>query len=88
MKYSDVKDQSVAELSKKKAALTNDLFVAKMKNSLGQLGNPIEIRFLRKDLARLNTALTAAVKSEAKSAPKATKTVKKAAPKKTRKAVR
>lgn len=96
MKYTDVKDHSAAELLKKKASLTNDYFVAKMKNSLGQLGNPIEIRFMRKDLARLNTALTAALKTEVKAAPKVAKapkaagtakTVKKAAPKKTKKVV-
>jgi large subunit ribosomal protein L29 len=57
MKYQDVKDLSVAEMKKKKKALTQDMFEAKMKNSLGQLSNPLEIRGLRRDLARLNTAL-------------------------------
>ncbi len=57
MKYQDVKDLSVTELKKKKKALTQDIFEAKMKNSLGQLSNPLEIRGLRRDLARLNTAL-------------------------------
>lgn len=57
MKYTDIKDLSASELKKKKAALTADLFSAKMKNQLGQLGNPLEIRKLRKDLARINTAM-------------------------------
>ncbi len=57
MKYADVKDLSATELKKKKTALTQDIFEAKMKNQLGQLGNPLEIRKLRKDLARINTAL-------------------------------
>jgi large subunit ribosomal protein L29 len=57
MKYADMKDLSATELKKKKAAVTQDIFEAKMKNGLGQLGNPLEIRKLRKDLARLNTAL-------------------------------
>lgn len=57
MKYNDVKDLSAAELKKKKATLATDLFDAKMKNTLGQLGNPLEIRKIRKDLARINTAL-------------------------------
>lgn len=57
MKFNDVKDLSAPELKKKKAALTQDLFEAKMKNQLGQLGNPLEIRKIRKDLARINTAL-------------------------------
>ena len=57
MKYTDVKDLSATELKKKKASLTQDIFEARMKNQLGQLGNPLEIRKLRKDLARVNTAL-------------------------------
>ncbi len=57
MKFADVKDMSATELKKKKATLTSDLFDAKMKNQLGQLGNPLEIRKIRKNLARVNTAL-------------------------------
>ncbi|MCE3009326.1 MAG: 50S ribosomal protein L29 [Proteobacteria bacterium] len=59
MKFSDVKDLSLSELKKKKAAMTQELFEAKMKNELGQLSNPLVIRFLRKDIAKLNTALAA-----------------------------
>ena len=57
MEYTELKDLSATELKKKKAAVTEQLFTAKMKNNLGQLGNPLEIRFLRKDLARVCTAL-------------------------------
>ncbi len=57
MKYTDVKEMSVVELRKKRSSLKGELFEARMKNQLGQLGNPLEIRHIRKDLARLNTAL-------------------------------
>lgn len=57
MKYAEVKDLSAADLKKKKAALTHDLFETKMKNQIGQLGNPLEIRQIRKNIARLNTAI-------------------------------
>ena len=57
MKYTEIKDMSVTELKKKKASLTQDVFDMKIKNQLGQLSNPIQIRDLRKDLARVNTAL-------------------------------
>ena len=57
MKYTEIKDLSAVELKKKKASLTQDMFEANIKNSLGQLGNPLEIRKLRKNLARINTAL-------------------------------
>ncbi|PIS10316.1 MAG: 50S ribosomal protein L29 [Bdellovibrio sp. CG10_big_fil_rev_8_21_14_0_10_47_8] len=57
MVYSDIKDLSVAELKKKKASLVQDLFDARVKNQIGQLSNPLEIRKMRKDLARVNTAM-------------------------------
>ena len=57
MKYADLKDMSQVELKKKKAALRNEMFEMKMKNQLGQLSNPVSIRGVRKDLARIETAL-------------------------------
>lgn len=57
MKFSEIKDLSVVELKKKRAALSKELFDAKIKNSIGQLGNALEIRQLRRDIARLNTAI-------------------------------
>ncbi|PWU13777.1 MAG: 50S ribosomal protein L29 [Bdellovibrio sp.] len=58
MKFANVKDLSVQELVKKRDELRAEVFHARMKNSLGQLANPVQIRILRKDLARLETALT------------------------------
>jgi len=95
MKYADVTQLGVSELTKKKDSLVAELFQAKMKNSTGQLGNPVQIRYLRKDLARVETALSvkaaagetpAPVEAKApkkKAAPKAP--AKKAAAKKTAK---
>ncbi len=57
MKYSEIKDLSLVELKKKRSGLSQDLFNARMKNSVGQLANPIEIRKLRKDIAKINTAI-------------------------------
>lgn len=57
MKFTEIKDMSVAELKKKRGTLTEELFQAKIKNTIGQLSNPIEIRKLRRDIARINTAL-------------------------------
>lgn len=57
MKYTEVKDLSVAELKKKRAVLSKDLFDAQVKNSIGQLANPLEIRKIRRNIARLNTAI-------------------------------
>ena len=88
MKFAEIKDLSLVELKKKLQSISDDLFTAKMKNSLGQLGNPLEIRFLRKDFARLKTAWTKAMAAGPKAAAPAkakvkakTKTVKRPAKK-------
>ncbi|MFZ4403435.1 MAG: 50S ribosomal protein L29 [Pseudobdellovibrionaceae bacterium] len=57
MKFAEIKDLSVVELKKKRSALSQNLFEAKMKNSIGQLSNTSEITKLRKDIAQINTAI-------------------------------
>ena len=64
MKYTEFKDLSVVELRKKRTVLSQDLLKAKMKNTIGQMSNPLEIRQLRKDIAKLNTALTLKMKGQ------------------------
>lgn len=62
MKFKDIKNLSVPELRKKKKEITENLFQAKMKNSLGQLGSPTQIRAMRRSLAKIETALKQAKK--------------------------
>lgn len=57
MKFSDIRDLGKTELLKKKNELQADLFQANMKNTMGQLSNPVQIRFIRRDLAKIETAL-------------------------------
>ncbi len=57
MKFEDVKELTSTELRKRILLLRGELFEARMKHSIGQLGNPIELRDKRRDLARLKTAL-------------------------------
>ncbi len=57
MKFTEVKDLSVVELKKKRAVLSEELFQARIKNSIGQLSNPVEIRHLRRSIAKINTAI-------------------------------
>lgn len=60
MKYTDLNEKSVAELNamlKEKKVL---LFTLKQKLKTMQLSNPNEIREVRKDIARINTAINAA----------------------------
>ena len=59
MKYTDIKDKSVAELNallKEKKVL---LFTLRQKLKTMQLSNPNEIRAVRKEIAQINTALSA-----------------------------
>jgi large subunit ribosomal protein L29 len=57
MKFVEIKDLTSDELRKKHTQLRDELFEAKMKHSLGQVGNPIEIRERRRDIARVLTAI-------------------------------
>ena len=59
MKYTDIKDKSVAELNallKEKKVL---LFTLRQKLKTMQLSNPNEIRAVKKEIARINTAISA-----------------------------
>lgn len=57
MKFSDVENKAVTDLIKQKGELTTKLFDMKMKNTLGQLSSPHQIRTVRRDIARINTAI-------------------------------
>jgi large subunit ribosomal protein L29 len=59
MKFADVKELSTVEMNKKIRETKEKMFDAKMKNSMGQMTNPTSIRGMRRDVARLKTALTA-----------------------------
>jgi large subunit ribosomal protein L29 len=63
-KYDDVKNLNKVELHKKMRETKQKMFEAKMKNAMGQLTNPISIREMRRDVARLRTALTATTKMD------------------------
>ena len=58
MKFEEVSGLSVDELRKKLRELREQVFELGMKNKLGQVGNPIQIRYLRRDVARVKTALS------------------------------
>jgi large subunit ribosomal protein L29 len=73
MKYEEVAGLSATELNKKSKDLRQQLFTARMKNALGQMTNPMEIRGLRRDIARLKTAATANAGKKASSTKSRTK---------------
>lgn len=64
MKFSDIKDLSSVDVNKKIREVKEKLFEAKMKNSMGQLTNPLTIRVMRREIASLKTALTYKMRGE------------------------
>jgi ribosomal protein L29 len=67
MFFSEISSLTAKELVKMKKELQTSMFEARMKNSLGQLANQMVIRSARKDIARINTALTGLVSGKAAS---------------------
>lgn len=63
MNYEDIKNLTPVELNKKLREVKGNLFEARMKNAMGQMTSPISIRQMRRDVARLRTALTANTKA-------------------------
>jgi large subunit ribosomal protein L29 len=60
MKYSDIADKTVAELNAMLKEKKTELFTLKIKKQTMQLQNTSELRVAKKDVARINTALSAA----------------------------
>jgi len=57
MKYSEIAHLDKKELWKRFGQLKKKLFESKMQLKMQRLNNPLSIRFLRRDIARIQTAL-------------------------------
>jgi large subunit ribosomal protein L29 len=64
MKYKEIKDLSIEELETRIAESKRDLAKLKFDHKVTPLENPIAIRNLRKDIARLMTAFNAKLAAE------------------------
>ena len=60
MKYTDISDKSVSALEKTLKEKKLELFTLKAKLKTMQLTNTSELRDAKKDIARIQTAITAA----------------------------
>jgi large subunit ribosomal protein L29 len=56
MKYAEVKDLTAEELRQKERELREDLFKLRLRQATSQVENPMRIRQLRRDIARVRTA--------------------------------
>ncbi len=59
MNYSDLADKNSAELQAMLKERKTELFTLKIKQKMMQLNNTSELRIAKKDIAKINTALSA-----------------------------
>lgn len=57
MKIKEIREQTKEELEAKLLEIKKSLFTLKFQKATGQLENPVKIRNLRKDIARIETLL-------------------------------
>ena len=57
MKYSELKNMSVKELEQKLDDLKSELFNLRFQHTVNQLDNPLRLKAVRKDIARVMTML-------------------------------
>ena len=58
MKFSEIAHLEKRELWTKLSQLKKELFDSRMKLKMQRLSNPLSIRFLRRDIARIQTVLS------------------------------
>lgn len=56
MKYAELRDLTAEELRQKEAGLQEELFKLRLRQATSQVENPMRIRNLRRDIARIRTA--------------------------------
>lgn len=57
MKANELRDMSVEELNKKLADLKEEFFNLRFQKATGQLNNPVSIREVKRDIARVKTVI-------------------------------
>jgi len=57
MKIAEIKPLSVQELREKALALEEELFNLRFQAKMGQLSNPVRLRIVRRDIARVKTMI-------------------------------
>ena len=59
MKASELREMTIAELNEKLVDLKKELFNLRFQLAVNQLENPMRIKAVKKDIARVNTVITA-----------------------------
>ena len=58
MKSKELRDMTAGDLRAKAEELKKELFNLKMRHATAQLENPLKLRLIRRDIARVNTIAT------------------------------
>ena len=58
MKAAELRDTTVEELMKKEQDLRKELFNLRFRQATGEIENPMRIRAIRKDIAKILTVIT------------------------------
>ncbi|MBP7794576.1 MAG: 50S ribosomal protein L29 [Candidatus Saccharicenans sp.] len=66
MRIREIRELSADDLRQRIADLKDQLSRLRFQKAMGQLDNPMKIRNIRKDIARINTVLQEIQKKEAK----------------------
>jgi large subunit ribosomal protein L29 len=67
MKITEIRPLSIQELKEKAGALDEELFNLRFQEKMGQLSNPVRLRIVRRDIARIKTIITEKKSAKAKS---------------------
>ncbi|MDO4721174.1 MAG: 50S ribosomal protein L29 [Peptostreptococcaceae bacterium] len=65
MKAKELREMTVLELGTKLGELKGELFNLRFQLATGQLDNPVKLRYVRKDIARVKTILNEKEKAKA-----------------------
>jgi large subunit ribosomal protein L29 len=57
MKITEIRPLSIQELKEKAGALDEELFNLRFQEKMGQLSNPVRLRIVRRDIARIKTII-------------------------------
>lgn len=57
MKPAEIRDLKVDEIKAKATEMTKELFNLRMRHTTGQLENPLKLRTIKRDVARLKTII-------------------------------
>lgn len=57
MKPSEIRDKSIAELNEELVSLKEELFKLRFQHATNQLENPLKLKSVKRDIARVKTIL-------------------------------